>query len=354
MDQELETLRWDGDRRFGVEAEVNAFDGKSRPDDRSQPPEGIGEVANLMVQRMDQPVVVTKWMATHNNNRYVVKPDGSCGMEVCTPVLKGWHGLKQVCQMTEAFADDERIVSDDRCSLHVHVNVADCSKAEVGNIVAWWVKCEPVFLDSMPKRRKRSRYCQVVGMCDMFDVNEPMDPKTIIKKMGECKYFTLNNFHYAAEDPNKQRDTVEFRVAENDACTDPFYAKNWVRLCVHFVERAKKSKFPGRYVPGDPKTGLAWLDPIDVFEFLGFMPGQYDLSEGLKQTRNWFLARIMVNIFSGASLGGIWSMRGRTAAQSEVIEIIKQVEKADGFELGPEYLTPANMKESLYAEKYRV
>ena len=353
MDQEIESLSWDNDRRFGVEAEVNAFDGKSRPDDRNALPDGIRQVGDLMMKSMGQAVKITRWGATHNNNRYVVKPDGSCGMEVCTPVLKGWHGLQQVCRMGEAFHRDERVVSDERCSLHVHVNVIDCDRQDVGNILAWWLKCEPVFLDSMPARRKRSRYCQVVGMNDMFDMNENVDPKTVVKRLGECKYYTINDFHYAFEQPDKHRDTVEFRLAENDACTDPFYAKNWVRLVVHFVERALKHPFPGKYVPGQPKTGLAWLDPIDVFEFLGFMPGQYKLSGGLKQTRNWFLARLLKNTFDGDHLGGLWSIRCRTPAMKEIQSIVASIRAHEPFD-EKESLHPSNMEEALYSEMFKI
>lgn len=354
MDMDIESLRWDSGRRFGVEAEINAFDGKSRPDDRKTPPAGIVEVADLMVSRMGQTVNVTKWMATHNNNCYVIKPDGSCGMEVCTPVLKGWNGLEQVCRMTESFQLDTRIRSDERCSLHVHVNVADCLSGDVGNIAAHWIKCEPVFLDSMPARRKRSRYCQVIGMCDMFDINENFDPKLIIKRMGECKYYSLNDFHYAVQEPSMRRDTVEFRLAENDACVDSFYAKNWVRLVVHFVDMAKRAPWPGAYVYGNPKTGLAWLDPIDVFELLGFMPGQYKLSPGLKQTRNWFFARMNKNIFSGNSLGGIWAAEARRPARRQLDEILSKIFKEDGESDIDEWLYPSNLEEALYDEKYRV
>lgn len=353
MDQ-LEFLQWDSDRRYGVELEINAFDGKSRPGPDDKSPKGIAEVGDIIVRRTGHGVKITKWGHTHNNDFYVVKPDGSCGMEVCTPILKGWDGLSQVIGLADIFRTEGKIKSDERCSLHVHVNVNGCDLTEVASAAAWWVKCEPVFIDSMPARRKKSRYCQVVGMSDMFDHAQRPDPRDILDRLASAKYFTFNDYHYNQKDSGKQRDTIEYRLAENSACLDPYYIKNWVRLVVHFTDRAMKRGMPGTYKSSDPLSGLSWLDPIAVFEFLGFMPGQYQLSPGLAQVRDWFLARIYINIFDG-NLPGLWSKIGRSHAFKEVVEIILKIEKADGRSFDfTEAMYPLEDQDALYLEKYQM
>jgi hypothetical protein len=343
---DVAVLDWRNDRRFGVEIEVNAFDGRSRPEVHKSPPKGIEDVGELVSRTLEKRVTVTTWKHTHNNTSWQIKPDGSCGMEVITPILKGWNGLGQVCMVTDRFGKDERITADKRCSFHVHVNVADLPKQQIGSVLAHWLKCEAVFLDAMPGTRKRNRYCQAVGLCDMFQVDEPVGYQEVMIRLGTTKYYTINNFHLQ----QGNRDSVEVRLAENDACTDPYFAKNWVRLVVHFVEMASQKPFPKRYDPSDPWTGLAWLDPIDVLTLLGFMPGQMKLSPGLQQTRNWFLARMHKYTFDG-NLGGIWSKMGRSIAYQQVQEIMQKLERQGvDFE---DALHPKDMNDALFNEKFR-
>lgn len=314
----LPTLGWTCDRRYGVEMEINAFDGLDRPLNTDDLPKGIETVAEEVRVAVHAPVNVMPWHPTHNNDNWIVKPDSSCGMEVCSPILKGWRGLEGVVRVAQAFKQHPLIESDKRCSFHVHANVHDCSPLEVASIVAYWIKCEAVFIDSVPPNRKRSRYCQIVGMSDLFDVRDALKPQNVTSRMGQSKYFTLNNYHYSRD----ARHTIEFRIAENDACTDPVFVKNWTRLVVHFCEATRFRALPARYDAGDPWSSLCWLDPIDVFKLLGFMPGQYDLSPGLTQTRNWFLARLLAHT-RGHGVTGVFSDVGRSYAWKEVQEIAR-------------------------------
>ena len=90
-------------RRYGVEIEVNSFDGLPRPlgwEDGNLP-EGIYYVGNLVKKITNERVLIHKWGNDHYNDSWVVKPDSSCGMEICTPVLKGWHGLMRTCRSEE-------------------------------------------------------------------------------------------------------------------------------------------------------------------------------------------------------------------------------------------------------------
>jgi hypothetical protein len=198
--------------------------------------------------------------------------------------------------------------------------VTDCSRVEVAKILAYWVKCESIFLDSVPNHRKRNRYCQCVGMTDLFEHNTVFDEDLIIKKLGMQKYYTINCYHYYKED----RNTIEFRIVESDGCSDPFLIKNWIRLLIHFIECAKAAPIPSNYSPNDSASGFCWLDLEDVMKFLGFI-GDASLSKGMEQTRNWFIARIYKNISNQPELPGIWSEVARKISKEQLVNVISNL-----------------------------
>lgn len=287
-------------RRYGVEIEINSMDGRSRPPGENQP-EGIHYVGLMVNKVLGCPVQINKWHHTHNNDCWVIKPDSSCGMEICSPVSKGTRGLNDIVKIIEAVRDDPNMESDDRCSLHLHIEVADLNQEELATVLAYWIKCEYVFLDSVPACRKRNRYCQQLGISDMFEHNSSFTPNQLINKLSSYKYFTLNTYHYC----KGKRPTVEFRILEHDACVNPELTKNWIRLIVHFVEVAKSRSFPDKYEKGNPWSSYLWLDPKDVFQVLGFLPGQKKLSLEMQETRAWFVRRLLENTMN-TGLPGVW------------------------------------------------
>lgn len=330
-----EQLTFNYDRRFGVEIEMNSLDRrdfKANPLPRGELPLGIDYVAVLIEKKLKVPVKIHTWHHTHNNfNEWICKPDSSCGIEVCSPAARGWINFGDIIKVVEVFSQDNRISIDERCSFHIHVNIEDAlqkrensfyspysggrspwsfaSSWGLANLLAYWVKAEPVFLDSVPNRRKHNRYCQCIGMSDVFHHDDPIDPDFLISKLGGQKYFSINTFHLCGG----HRPTIEFRIAEEAACSDPIYAKNWIRLILHFVERALAAPAP---------KNLTWMDPVEVFDFLGFL-GSTPLSEELLETRNWFLARLRHNVRDeGRSV--MWSAKGRRVA-------IRQIEETLGF-----------------------
>lgn len=309
-------------RRFGVEIELNTSDGVVNKIYSNEIPNGIDYVAYLIKDTIHKRVDIRSHAFHHNNKLWIVKPDMSCGIEVCTPVLKGWNDLKMLLRVIQRFKEAS-IKSDERCSLHVHVNVADLSETQLAVVTAFYIKCEHLFFDAMPLNRKNNRYCKFIGYSDMFDTDTPMCPKLINKKFSESKYHSANAFHFMKSGEydieNCNRPTMEFRIAGNQACRDPFFAKNWIRLLLHFVDIAKKLPMPEAYRKGDPWTGLAWLDPSDIFKLLQF---DQPLSEGLKQTRNWLINSILKNGHDVA-LEGTWCNDFRHPARQNFIEMIR-------------------------------
>lgn len=327
MDNARDYLSLEYLRRYGAELEVNAFDMRPRPlgweQDNRKLPEGIYYVANLVKKITDETVLVHKYGNDHYNDSWIVKPDGSCGMEVGTPVLKGWYGLKTACRVVQGFRNDPMINADQRCSCHVHVDVSDMSDTQLASVLSWWVKCEPVFLDAMPRSRKKSQYCQFLGESVIFDDIEDgfYTPEGLFRKLGAVKYYSVNTFHYV----KGKRRTIEFRIMDNLCCVNPWTLKNWVRLVIHFVERALARGMPNLYEPGDQWSGYLWLDARDVFDLLGFIPGDYDLSPGLTQVRRWFLGRLNKE---GRKTGlcGLMSDEARKYSMAQVDELMTKID----------------------------
>jgi hypothetical protein len=310
-------------RRFGVEIELNTLDGVVRKldKDKGETPFGATEVAFIIRKTLNKPVEIHDWHSTHNNKNWIVKPDSSCGIEICSPILKGWRGLASLIKVIASFRE-AGMKADQRCSLHVHVNIADLDRDQLASVIAYFIKCEHVIFDSLPSHRKINRYCQFLGMSDLFYDNFKMDPDELISRVSGSKYYSLNAYHFynsgGFNSLNNRKKTIEFRVAENEACLDPFFTKNWIRFLLHFVEVTKNLPLPHDYREGDPWSGLLWLNPKDVFKILKF---DEPMSDGLRQMKDWFIGRIMKNGYD-SGLPGVFSNAGRQPARLEFLEMV--------------------------------
>ncbi len=355
-------LSFTSSRRFGIELELNSFDGLSRPP-KNRKPEGIDYVANLVGNIVSDGCEIRGY--EHSDSpKWIIKPDSSCGLEIVSPPSKGWLGLKKVVQIVEALGKDPKISADKRCSVHVHVDVGDLNEEQMASVVAWYIKSESLFMDAMPNDRKRNRYCQFIGMNSMFEHNRLYSDRDIINKCGDVKYYSMNTINVV----NQTRKTFEFRPIEGNGVKDPYLVKNWVRLLLHFVEITSAMKRPIEYVEPQsdfekhhvtPWTSLCWLDPEHFLGLLGFnnipttIPGQiaekeYILSNGLQQTRNWLLARLQKNIARQQS-GSL-----RYYASQQLDAILTRF-KEQGLEITPEkHLSPKEQQEEqLFGEDFK-
>lgn len=338
MSKIIQPLSFQSDRRFGIEYEVLAFDGKSRPDGGGQPL-GIQVIAMIVHRAVPSDQVDLKgYEHTDNNTAFVVKPDSSCGVEVCTPILKGWNGLQRAVKVADAFRKDEQIKVDLRCSVHEHVEIVDLDQTQLGNIVAWWLKVEQVFMDSVPTSRKQNRYCVPLTRRQFVQHDTKIAGNELVKKVGQVKYLSANTNQYI----KSGRKTIEFRIGEGEGCKDPFYVKCWTRLLIHFVEQAKNRPFPSNF-DGTPWSSFLWLDPKDTFSMLGF-DDDHELSPGLRQVRNWFIARLQKNMENTPL---------RSVAKKELLEITHKIKETEGIEITPEYLVPKDMDHALYGDEFK-
>lgn len=285
-------------RRFGVEVEINSFDLLSKPLNDKSLPNGIEVVACAISEKIKSHVIITKWQNDHYNSSWGLKPDSSCGIEIVSPVLKGIHGIEQVCSVVDVI-NQNNFPADKRCSVHVHVDVSDLSESKILSILTWWIKCEPVFFDSVLNCRKLNSYCMFIGFDRAFKIDsEFYNLDELINIFGRIKYYSLNAYHKN----NKKRNTIEFRIMDYDACKNSNDIRNWIKLILHFCDCSIKKGMPNKFKEDQYMTGYYWLDPDQMFEFLE-MNQEFELSEEIEEIKNWFISRIIKNCASYNIIG---------------------------------------------------
>lgn len=264
---------------FGVELEINSFDKrdfKRNPLKSGELPEGIHYISDKVSKILNNFVEITQWHLTHNNDNWLLKPDSSCGMELCSPVFKGVSSISIIHDLISELKNYPEIESNDDCSLHLHVNVSNLLLIQIAKIFAYWIKAEPLYIDSLPKSRKNNEYCQFIGLTDKIDCSKSyINYFDLIYLFGDNKYYSINSYHYL----KKNRPTIEFRLLGNEGCQDPIIAKNWIRFILYFVEMAIQLPYPT----------IKWYDLDD------FMV-DFKLDDNVEEYRNWFLTRIYNNV----------------------------------------------------------
>lgn len=247
--------------RFGVEIELNSFDGFSKNDELSEPL-GIKNAAETIKSTLNQNVDVTTWHTTINSNSWLVKPDSSCGFEICSPILKGKSGLDSLLSVVKAIKKDGRFQADSRCSFHVHFELPSKSIDYISSLIVNWIKCELFFFLMIPNSRKQSRYCQLMGLSDVFCNKTAIDAKMIFNKISDYKFYSLSIYHFK----KSNRNTVEFRIMDNSACMDSYVVENWILLLNRFINKSSNVKIFDEN--NNLLTPIKWLDIQEVFDFL--------------------------------------------------------------------------------------
>lgn len=223
-------------RRFGVELEYNAFDGISRSKDENDLPSGIYEVGRKLQENLKKCVEITKWQYTNNNKSWHVKPDSSCGLEVCSPPAIPKIGLAELQNVVETLSSIEKLKSDYRCSFHVHVEIADFTEKQIVHLIRRWINFELFFFFITNPMRWLNQYCVPIGFSADIKGEQIYHYNSILHKFSESKYYAVNLYHYAK---NKKK-TIEFRIMGSEACVNSDDAINWCKLLLCFVERCRR------------------------------------------------------------------------------------------------------------------
>jgi Putative amidoligase enzyme len=277
-------------RPFGVELEVN----NNLP--RRDIKKAIQQVSDIPVR------IASGWDQSIGNQYWHIKTDATCGIDDNS---EGWEIASYKCSGFEdiihlgVVADSIRATNakvNRSCGLHVHVEVADFSVNQIGILLAWWLKIERVIFHSIPLHRSQNAFCMPMRnsvaiaswdtMPSPFRVWSMFRPESVEVHENEDRHRAVNLVNYLTSlyDPEYKRVTVEFRFP--DGTLNPSDVKNWPRLLVQFVESVKRRVMPSNFDICDVPNTLSILGLHHDDNF-------YIFSEGLMETKTWFLKRVM-------------------------------------------------------------
>lgn len=299
-------------RRIGFELEYNSFDKLSKSVDLNNLPNGIYYFGQKISDCLKQNVEVSKWQSTNNNSSWVIKPDASCGLEVCSPPGNYKVVFPQLTEVIKGFSEDPLIQSDARCSLHAHVEIADFEESQLLNLIENWISFEHFFFFLTDKSRWFNRYCKPLGFYYGFDHKKVLNLKRCIEILSNNKYFAINFYHYSTGG----RKTVEFRIVSSEACMDFDEAINWGKLILCFVDRCKDKKRDLNLI-----TDFSYKDLDMVYEFLD-LDNYFDTDE----VKHWIISKLSFLVQNKIDVCEIWQKILKTSLPA----IEKLLYKFDG------------------------
>jgi hypothetical protein len=199
---------------------------------------------------------------THDTTPYwKIVMDGSCGLELVSPVLEGEAGIEEV-RIAAAALEAAGAQVDKRCGLHVHFDARSMNLKAVKNLFKLWLKFEDVLDTFQPQSRRgnNNNYCrtnldhiitdagnhrnQCSQMFRKIDACRNMDQ---MKQLYPCRYRKLNIHSYF------RHQTLEVR--HHSGTTDPAKITNWVRLMARMFDTAE-SAATVRNRPEDNGVGM--------------------------------------------------------------------------------------------------
>ena len=185
---------------------------------------------------------------THRTTpHWKVVGDGSCGLELVSPVLEGEAGLEQV-RIAAAALEAVGAQVDKRCGLHVHFDARGMSLKSIKNLFKMWLKFEDVLDTFQPASRRgnANRYCQTNlsyepvgagdhrGQCSrMFQRIDACRSIEEMKALYPCRYRKLNIHSYF------RHQTLEVR--HHSGTTNPEKITHWVRLMARLFDAAESA-----------------------------------------------------------------------------------------------------------------
>lgn len=188
--------------------------------------------------------------------------DGSCGLELVSPVLEGEAGLEEV-RIAAAALEAAGAKVDKRCGLHVHFDARRMSLKAIKNLFKMWLKFEDVIDTFQPASRRgnANRYCQTNlpyepigagdhrGQCSrMFRKIDACRNVEEMKALYPCRYRKLNIHSYF------RHQTLEVRHHSGTTC--PEKITHWVRLMARLFDAAE-SAAAVRNRPEDTGIGMS-------------------------------------------------------------------------------------------------
>jgi hypothetical protein len=283
-------------------------------------------------------VVVSGWGHTRNNSYWHVKTDSTCGdlgykkdtggFEVASFVASGYKDLCAVGRAVNALRVAGAQVNKN-CGLHIHADIRDYSFKMATQLLANWLRIEPIVYEAVPEHRRENIYCVSMrkkiklGKLDYLSSTELQSRLGTHTAAEHDRRVSLNFCNYVQGGDIR---TVELRLPESTL--NHYTVKHWIRLFINFVAISKRAEVKNneKKRPDITKYGYDYddtellaasmerfkkyapeykevADKLDVspanltktLEILGLQGSDqfYILSKHLRATKIWFLRRIL-------------------------------------------------------------
>lgn len=288
----VEYKKFVSQRRFGVELETSNTLTKTK-------------VKNILKGISSRTSLSTKYQLSGENNFWHIKDDATCGplgrlgpkgVEIASFVAKGIEDLQHIAEVSnQLYTAGCRV--NDNCGLHIHAEVTDVTPYQMGVILAYWIKMEFILSMAVPLSRWSNPYCKLM-LNDKNDFNRnkswtaidlwnTVRPTNLALFENPQRRVNLNLVNYSRADyfGSNYRKTLELRWPEGTLNGRDI--KCWVRLFLNFIDVCKNLPMP---------ANLRNADLNEALTYLGLNHGRESfaiLSEGLHDTKSWFLQRIV-------------------------------------------------------------
>lgn len=280
---EVRYIKFRSNRNFGVELEMN---NKVHAKDL---------VRVVSATDPDRPVIQSNhYEQDYDNEYWHIKFDRSCGdienqggWEVASYKASGYKDIEKMGKVTDALNKAGVAVNKD-CGFHIHAEIADFGMNSAANLVAYWMKIEPIICEMLPKHRVNNKYCSLLTKKFENEISKVYTARTFWELVKPRRFdhpnrrVSLNMCNYAQMIPNRR--TVELRLP--DCVLDGKEVKNWIRLFVSFVDFVKNKDFPGT------AQEVSLYETMKIVGLHNENPF-FILSKGLRDTKIWFMKRIL-------------------------------------------------------------
>lgn len=278
-------------RRFGAELEFGKTISKR------EVVKTIQDFSNYKVKSLGH-------VASRGNNLWHVKTDCTCGAdgyggwEVASFVGKNHRDIMHMGGAAKALKDSGAAVNRN-WGLHVHVEIADFQKRDIGVLMACWIKIEKIMCLAISKKRYLD-YCHPIKQVtdwkwighyfgkyyspqELYELYIPHNRNDA----DEFRYRAINivNYYRGLRNKNYKRKTVEYRLPEGTLEEDDVV--NWVRLYVNFTDVVKNTAMPSNIEDATLEEAMFYLGLYHERDKF------YIFSPALNKTRIWFLKRII-------------------------------------------------------------
>ncbi len=291
---QIEYKSFDSTRYFGVEMETT----EKVPRD----------VMGAIIRKVDpsRETIVSGWTLTGAGGGvpetcWSVKTDSTCasfpgnhGHEIASFKASGSSDLQLIGDVAEA-VQKSGVKVNMKCGVHVHADIGDWSRSQVGVMLANWCKAEEVISHILPPHRRNNPYAKLLCQKHRLICDVPWKAESLYAKIAPAnlevhnnrdKRVAINLLGYATGlvAHSYSRKTAELRLPEGTL--DRYDIENWARFYVHFIDQCLNRSMP-------PDIRPVGLDDALVILGLQGTDQYYLLSSALYQTKRWFLERLI-------------------------------------------------------------